>query len=334
MKATAAALALLLFPAAALANDSSAELAAGGLVFVHNDAVEMQSEDLYLSTDIVRVKYRFFNRTDADVVSLVAFPMPDITIESSEYNVAFPTEDPVRLFDFTTEVNGAPVTTAVEQRVTSRGLDRTALLQGLGIPLAPHLRETNAVLDALPTDRWDELQRLGLADVVEYDNDGTGMKRHLEARWTLHTTFYWEQRFPANAETAVEHRYAPSVGVSIGSMIGQPGAASDPYTRPTIDKYCVDKSFLAAAERAAKKAVDNGGYLAEKRIGYVLTTGANWSGPIGDFRLVVNKGSPDNLVSFCGEGVTKIGPTLFEMRKTDFVPTENLNVLILTKTLN
>ncbi|MFM9858982.1 DUF4424 domain-containing protein [Pseudoxanthobacter sp. M-2] len=315
----------------AAANDSSAELAAGGLVFVHNDAIEMHSEDLFVSTRLVRVKYRFFNRTDEDIVSLVAFPMPDITISSAEQNISFPTEDPVRLLDFTTEVNGAPVENSVEQRVTARGLDRTALLTGMGIPLAPHLRSTNMVLDGLPADQWDKLVRLGLAEVVEYDDDGTGMKRHLEARWTLHTTFYREQRFPAGAETLVEHRYVPSVGLSVGSMIGQPGAASDPYTRPTIDKYCVDKSFLAAAERAAKKA--EGGYLAEQRVGYILTTGANWAGPIGDFRLVVDKGAPDNLVSFCAEGVTKIGPTLFEVRKTDYVPTENLDVLILTRSL-
>ncbi len=315
----------------AAANDSSAELAAGGLVFVHNDAIEMRSEDLFVSTRLVRVKYRFFNRTDEDVVSLVAFPMPDINISSAEQNISFPTEDPVRLIDFTTEVNGAPVENAVEQRVTARGLDRTALLTGMGVPLAPHLRSTNMVLDALPADQWDELVRLGLAEVVEYDDDGTGMKRHLEARWTLHTTFYREQRFAAGTETLVEHRYVPSVGMSVGSMIGQPGAASDPYTRPTIDKYCVDKSFLTAAERAAKKA--EGGYLAEQRVGYILTTGANWAGPIGEFRLVVDKGAPDNLVSFCAEGVTKIGPTLFEVRKTDYVPTQNLDVLILTRSL-
>lgn len=317
----------------ALANDSSAELAAGGLVFVRNEAIEMRSEDLFVSTRLVRVKYRFVNRTDTDVTNLVAFPMPDITIDSPEYNVSFPTEDPVRLLDFTTEVNGAPVATRVEQRVTAHGLDRTALLKAMGLPLAPHLRSTNMALDALPADRWDELIRLGLAEVTEYDDTGTGMKRHLEARWTLHTTFFWEQRFPAGAETLVEHRYVPSVGMSVGSMIGQPGAASDPYTKPTIDKYCVDKGFLAAAERAAKKAVDNGGYLAEQRVGYILTTGANWAGPIGEFRLVVDKGAPDNLVSFCAEGVTKIGPTLFEVRKTDYVPTENLDVLILTRSL-
>jgi hypothetical protein len=47
--------------------------------------------------------------------------------------------------------------------------------------------------------------------------------------------------------------------------------------------------------------------------------------------LVVDKGEPDNLVSFCGEGVTKIGPTTFEMVKTDFWPDRDLDILILDR---
>ena len=44
---------------------------------------------------------------------------------------------------------------------------------------------------------------------------------------------------------------------------------------------------------------------------------------------MVDKGSADNLVSFCGRGVHKIGPTQFEVRAAQFVPTANLSVLIL-----
>ena len=67
-------------------------------------------------------------------------------------------------------------------------------------------------------------------------------------------------------------------------------------------------------------------------IEYILVTGANWSGPIKNFRLVVDKGSSDNLVSFCGQGVRKISPTQFEIRAADFTPTSNLSILILSPT--
>ncbi|MDC7784858.1 DUF4424 domain-containing protein [Rhodoplanes sp. TEM] len=314
------------------ANDSTAELATGGLVFVKNDAVEMTSEDLFVSAAEIRVLYRFTNTADRDVTVHVAFPMPEIKVDGPDWNVAVPTEDPVNLLGFVTTVNGKPVTTAVEQRVTGPdGVDRTALLQGLGVPLAPHLRSTGDALDRLPPARWDELVTLGLAYVDEYDA-GKGMERHLAPRWSLKTTFYWQQTFPARAETVIAHRYQPSVGLSVQTSLGAPSMAREPEVAEQVKTYCVERDLMATLDRARKAAgSDFGPPYSEQRIDYVLTTGANWSGPIRDFRLVVDKGDPDSLVSFCGTGVKKIGPTTFEMRKTDFTPSGDLAVLILKR---
>jgi hypothetical protein len=46
---------------------------------------------------------------------------------------------------------------------------------------------------------------------------------------------------------------------------------------------------------------------------------------------VVDKGAPDNLVSFCGDDVRKLGETRFEMKKSDYPPDGNLSILILKK---
>jgi hypothetical protein len=74
--------------------------------------------------------------------------------------------------------------------------------------------------------------------------------------------------------------------------------------------------------------VEVGAPYTEWWIGYVLSSGANWKGSIKDFRLVVDKGKPESLVSFCAEGVNKISPTQFEMKKTNFEPKDDLNILI------
>jgi Domain of unknown function (DUF4424) len=66
----------------------------------------------------------------------------------------------------------------------------------------------------------------------------------------------------------------------------------------------------------------------ETWIGYVLSSGRNWRGPIKDFRLVVDKGKPENMVSFCMNGVKKISPTQFEVRRKNFEPKGDLEVLI------
>ena len=144
----------------------------------------------------MHVRYRFFNSSDSDVTVLVAFPMPEIHVDGPDEHVSVPTEDPENFLAFTTTVNGKPVATKVEQRVIAAGLDRTQLLRSLGIPLAPHLRTTNEALDRLPADKWQELLRLGIAEIEEYDA-GRGMQKHLAARWALQTTYYWEQTFRA-----------------------------------------------------------------------------------------------------------------------------------------
>jgi uncharacterized protein DUF4424 len=313
------------------ANDSTAELATGGLVFVRNDNVEMRSEDLTISTKEVQVRYRFFNKSDKPVTVLVAFPMPEITVDGPDDNIALPTDDPVNLLAFATTVNGRPVATKVEQRVFAAGLDRTQLLRDLGVPLAPHLKATSEALDKLPRAKWDELIRFGVAEIEQYDV-GKGMQDHLGPRWSLQTTFYWEQIFPPKVETVVEHRYKPSVGTSVQTALGSPDAAKEDWYEDYVEKYCLDKEFLTAVERARREAKGQyGAPYSEQRVEYILSTGANWAGPIKEFRLVVDKGEADNLVSFCGDDVKKVSPTRFEMKMTDFTPEDDFAVLILKK---
>ena len=56
-----------------------------------------------------------------------------------------------------------------------------------------------------------------------------------------------------------------------------------------------------------------------------------WARPIGDFRLVVNKRKPTDLISFCGSGIRKFAPTLFEMRQRNFTPEADLDILIMSR---
>ncbi|HEY6258783.1 MAG TPA: DUF4424 domain-containing protein [Xanthobacteraceae bacterium] len=297
----------------------------------HNDNVEMRAEDLAISAKEVNVRYRFFNKAASDVTVLVAFPMPEVRIEEPDQNISLPTEDPVNLLAFTTTINGKPVKTQVEQHVFAAGIDRTQLLTSLGIPLAPHLEATNKALDRLPREKWDELVRIGLAEIETYDI-GKGTMPHLAARWGLRTTFYWEQTFPARTETSIEHRYRPSVGGSVQTSLGSPSLVKEAWYDEYKRKYCLDGDFFATIERLRKAAKSEfGPPYAEQRIDYILRTGANWSGPIGQFHLTVDKGDASSLVSFCGTGVKKVSDTKFEMSKTDFSPDGDLAVLILKK---
>jgi hypothetical protein len=327
----AATLALILATASATqANDSSAELAQGGLVLTKSAGIEMKSEDLFISPTEVRVNYQFVNTTGHDETVLVAFPMPDITTEGVDDNIAIPTQDPVNFMGFTTKADGVPVTARVEQRVFKNGVDRTALLQKLGVPLAPQLKGADEALDKLSKADQDMLVKLEMAAPMDYDM-GKGMEHHLGAAWTLKTTYYWEQVFPAAHPLHVEHRYTPSVGETSGTALEMDDIKTSESLKPYKDNWCVDDTFLAAVAKAHVAVGPEKQAFFETRIEYILKSGANWKSPIGDFRLVVDKGSTDNLMSFCETGVKKISPTQFEVRRTNFLPAKDLKILILVK---
>jgi hypothetical protein len=301
----------------ALANDSTAELAAGGLVLKKTSNIEMRSEDLSISRERVVVKYQFYNTSAQDISTVIAFPLPEITIEQDQ-DVAIPAAGTDNFLNFKTLVDGKPVKMTLEQKVLARGTDQTALISKLKLPLSPLVAAE--ALDRLDGKDKQELIGLGLAEAQDVDF-GQGMKHHLAPLWTLKTTYYWTQVFPAKTALSVEHEYSPSVGGSVGTSLSQP-TIDDETLAYYKTRYCTDASFIAAA-RANKNN------LGEEWISYVLTTGANWAKPIGTFTLTVDKGAPEHLVSFCGDGVEKLGPTKFRMSKRDYTPAADLHILIL-----
>ena len=320
-KTVVAALAAACLTGPAVANDSVASMGAGGLVLQRTDGIVMRSEDLFVSAAEIRVRYAFFNRTGQDISTIVAFPLPDI-VGGGEGDVAL--SDPAHL-EFSTLVDGRQVATEVEQKAVKDGVDHTGLLRRLGVPLSPYDDAVRDALAGLPRAEIDRLIDLGLIEDRGYANGAVAVIE-LAPLWTLKTTHYWTQVFPAGRVLDVDHRYIPAIGGSVGSAFGDPDLMESEWFHEDRTRYCADPAFIAAARRKRER----GEYLTETWIDYVLTTGANWAEPIGDFRLVVDKGSAANLVSFCGDGVRRIGPTQFEIRRRNFTPDRDLAVLILT----
>jgi hypothetical protein len=318
---------------AAHANDSSAELSQGGLVLKKHDGIAMKSEDLFVSPSAIKVRYVFQNTSGHDQKTIVAFPMPDITTEGVDDLIAIPSKDPVNFLQFHTTVDGQPVKAQVEQRVFKGGYEQTAILKRLGVPLAPHLDITRKALDRLSAPEKAHLLKLGLVVPDDYDA-GKGPEHHLGPAWTLKTTYWWEQTFPAGKPVHVEHAYKPSVGESSGTSLENKDFRSDKYGQAYRAKYCIDEAFLAAVDTRRAAVGPNRQAFFEKRIDYILKTGANWSQPIGDFRLTLDKGSEASLISVCEKGLTKLSPTRFELHRANFTPDHDLHVLILVPAPN
>lgn len=326
-KISVAAAACLVFAAPAAANDSTAELAMGGLQFTRTDAIEMVSEDLYLSRREVRVRYVFRNRTARDVTTRVAFPLPAIGPEFSEAPVDIPDPSSPNFVRFRTSVDGRPVPLEVEARALLDGADVTARVSAAGLPLMMLDPAFDAAAGRMNEAALADLARAGL---IEYEPATPGGARaFVRPLWTLTTAFHRMQTFPAGRDVIVEHSYAPIVGGSVQTMLLSPYAgADDPERARLVRDYCVDDAFMRGA-RAMARRVGGQERVQQASMSYVLTTGANWAGPIGRFHLTIDKGEPDALVSLCAPDIRRTAPTRFEVTRTNFTPRADIRVLFL-----
>jgi hypothetical protein len=263
--------------------------------------------------------------------------MPDVT-GSVDMAVAIP--DPARdnFLRFTTRVDGKPVESQVEQRAFliapgEPDVEITERLKSLGVPLVPTLDAAGAALSAL-----SEPQRKALADAeIVYPqevDEGKGAHTEWVPLWTLRSKFGRKQIFPAGRDVLVEQAYTPGTGSQSTLTFGAPNldAAQESHYRET---YCTDGAFTIAVQSLYRKANAPNPRIGafEEYLSYFITSGANWAGPIGSLRLVVDKGDA-TLVSFCGDGVRNIGPTTFEMTAKDYTPRRDIDVLFVKAHVN
>jgi hypothetical protein len=317
--------------APALANDSSAELSLGGLVFTKSDDVSMEEEDLQISPERTQVRYRFLNQSAQPVTLTVAFPLPDIDLSDFDQDIAIPGSDPVNFVDFHTSVDGKPVPFTAVQKAMMGEKDVTAKVKAAGLPVMPVGPDADAL-----QPRAEALSPAALKDLIDTGilvEAGTGAENRplYGAGWTVRTSFVRKQTFPPGVPVQVEHVYRTSLGQSLDTVLRSALRRNATFAAEVARykaTYCIDETFLRGIDKIAGTADANSANVQERRISYILKTGANWAGPIRNFRLLVDKGRPDNLVSFCASGLKKISPTAFELRQQDFTPTADLAILL------
>lgn len=315
-------IALVLAAPVARANDSEAEVAIGGLTLLKSEAIAMDSEDLFVSRDNVRVTYRFTNTSDAPVDTLVAFPLPDIP-PSQEENTSYWSDPDVDL-KFKTKVDGKRIALERFDQAIMNGRDVTARLRAQQLPLNHGDKNFDAAVKRLSTPERSALVKDGL--LVKLDETDP---QQWSGGWSLRTLLTRRQTFPPKQSVTVEHEYVPRAGASVGGALDPQTRKGQDYFEETKRKFCIDDAWLASFDKKYRSAKKGDGLVySEVWIGYVLKTGANWKGPIGDFRLVVDKGKPDSLVSFCASNVRKISATQFEVKRRNYTPDRDLNILI------
>lgn len=335
-------LATPVFAPPALANDGFGGLTATGLTFSQTDAVAMETEDLFIGIDRITVDYTFRNTTSADVTGEVIFPLPPIHVGfilESQWNLP---EDPDRenLVNFTATVDGKPVSLTIDRiavieppydearplsaQYDTPGQDVTADMERLGLPLSLNAETVIAALAALTPEQQEEAASLGLAEFSE---------GYSYPQWSIILRYHWTQTFPAGEVTQISHAYENRSGGGIFGWSHPP----EEYQQYAVDQYCIDEGTSKGLVKALRQEPTDGEAYSmgmSWNIAYVLRTANSWAGPIGRFKLTIDKGDVRNILSLCADGIKKTGPTTFVMEKTDFTPMQDLQILIATPMIN
>jgi hypothetical protein len=309
---------VMMAAAPAFADDGSAALAAGGIVFTKNTSVRMAREDLYMSPKLVRVRFEFANDTDKDVETVVAFPLPDI--DNREYfltEVGIPTENPENFVGFQAWVDGKRIDARIEQTAFIMNRDVTTIVRAAGLPLNVIVTDNSLKqFDEMPEAKRKQL----IANGVLADN-GVPL-------WTVRTKFYWNQRFPAHKTVVIGHSYQPVTGgTSNGESLIDDTAGHADFCFNAATKAQV--AVLAAAKRKAAKndlGVDS---VVSYDTAYILKTANSWNGSIERFHLTLDKLKPGNVLSLCWDGaLKKTGPTTFEDIRRNFAPERDIHMVV------
>jgi len=341
----AALAAALLLTGPAAANDSAAELAAGGLVLVETDAIAMQREDLALSPSEVRVRYEMRNDTGKPVTLRVAFPLPEVPHmtpggmttgrnDDGPHNIALRPPAEPNYLGFRVWSNGQELRPEVEIRaLLTDGRDISAQLRDIGgLPLLLQ----PGVFDGDKPLAPAAIQKLTALGAYEKLSDTAW-----RLPWTTKVTFHWMQTF-APGVTVVEHSYRPVIGFRF--IVPKAGGAIEASGTGDVKKdFCIDATTeRAIRELAAQKhrATPDNDLLNGYTLAYILQTARNWRGPIGTFHLTLSGGRVENdmmksgdmqILSLCTDlALARTGPLRFETTVRDYVPKQDLRVLYVT----
>lgn len=221
---------------------------------------------------------------------------------------------------FTVAADGHAVPAQLESRAMVDGRNVAGVLRRYGPPVVDFGARGNAI-EQLPADAK---RRLTEADIL-----GPGPDGEFTPQWDVASVFHWRQVFPAKASVTITHSYKPMAGDEgfVALDADAVGTATDEFKR-----YCIDSAtrtalgkLLERQQEIGRRENTNTGLIA-REVGYVLTTGANWAGPIQHFRLEIELPAADDVLATCIAGLRRTGPKLFAAERADFVPTEDLAV--------
>jgi hypothetical protein len=293
-------------PAAA---PDTVELPAGGLVFVPDDRIAVEAQEVVLGRSGVRTTYVVRNTSTEAFSRIVTWPLPEIDMNAlGEDVVALPGADPLNFSGAAVSVDGATVPLSFEQRASAFNRDVTDLLKWAGVPLNP-----------LSAGMEDALRRVTPELLAELEERGAVNREdeRIVPNWAVRTTAFWRQIFVPGKALTTGLSYAP---ITASGVWGPESLASLKET------YCVDRDLEAAA---AARQTKSGRSLVTHRLTFTMAGNSGWPTVIPSFRLAIEKPGFETLIAVCWRDMRVVGPTLIEAVRRDFKPGDDIRMLFI-----
>ncbi|MEH6949912.1 DUF4424 family protein [Nitrobacter sp. NHB1] len=291
-------------PALAESEGRGVGYAATGPVFDLPAGMSVERQEVHISLHSVRLAYIF--KSPAHQTAHFSFAMPEMPVdanpdiaalsENSEAAGLAADTQPPNYLNLSVRVNGKPLAFAGHGHALLDGKDVTRQLLDAGVPLLSG-PDGESPWQHLPSQVQTKLEASGL---VHGDT----------AQWNYQADFEWDQTFEPG-ETRVEISYAP-----VSEYLSDIGSSVDPGGSATR-AYCIDDAVRRAFLRKPSYELYSVTHLAA----------GGWRGPVGHYRLTVDKGAAVNLVAFCPLEAKNVSPTTFEWTAKNLTPERQLGVL-------
>ncbi len=145
----------------------------------------------------------------------------------------------------------------------------------------------------------------------------------------LHPVIYsWPQVFPKKEKITIEYSYKPFKGSTEHPFWECLKEDTEYFAR----SFCIEPPLTKKAWMLKMEAesiyhdLAPGNWWEDPKRDILQTS---WKGLVKNFKLIIDKEKPENLISLCIEGIKKISPTQFEVVKKNFTPQQDLNILFI-----
>jgi hypothetical protein len=299
------------------ANETAAGISASGIYFKDEKRISIEKEVLYISPEKVEVSYLFKNHSSENIVTMVAFPVPEYHFDESAQEQASWRD----FHDFTVEVNDKKVNHEVETKAMYMGKDYAPLLKRMGVPVNDYgqdrsrcnkgeSRKCNFSYVFQHLKEKDKKTLVDLELVMPFEGN------HEYPTWNVSTKYHWTQIFPANSITAIKHTYTPNTWTD------------------TLDYKYLE---LSCADEEIKSWLQKSNYGRTLNVKYILLTANNWKQPIKEFHMIVEVNNrlrhawgsdldPWRISMCSDEKLTKVNSTRYEVVINDFIPRKDIDV--------